>query len=222
MSSIVFNVDMPSLEEINRTLGTTKDKSNQALKSAINRTATQTVKLLVDAVAEKYSIQHRKQVKKTMTIKKATVNRLTATIISRGRVNELYNFRVNPNIYVRGGGVPGGYKGRVLKGVRGKRLILKQGQTDGDNYKAFIVKYRSGHMTIGQRVPGKKMKSKPHKEFVKTLLSPSVPKMLGGEDGAFRKVEFKVYDLLIENVEKQAAKYITKSAESSPLGAEVI
>lgn len=202
-----FEVNMDSLMEIESALNMQKDKSKIVLKTAINDTAKKTFNLLIKEAAKKYAIKDKKAIEKTLTLDKATTRNLTAKITSKGRVNELYNFVVNPNVYVRGGGVPGGYKGRVLKGTRGKKLVLKP-KADGDEYKAFIVRYKSGHMTVGQRVPGKKMKSNPNKEFVKSLLSPSVPTMLGGPVGVYNLVQPQIYSMLQENIQKQMKRYL--------------
>lgn len=204
---INYEVNMDDLREIENMLGIYRDKSKIVLKNAINDTAKQTQKLLIQKTAEKYAIRDKNAIKKTMTLSTAKASKLVAVLTSKGRVNELYNFKVAPNIYVRGGGVPGGYKGKVIKSSRGKKLILKP-QTADDQYKAFIVKYKSGHMTVGQRVPGKKMKSNPHKEFVKSLLSPSLPKMLGGEQGVFNDISPQVYEMLQDNIQKNLLKYL--------------
>lgn len=205
---INFRVEMGSLTEIEAALGMQKDKSRQVLKSAINNTAKQTMDLLIKTATASYLIKDKKAIKKTLTLEKAKAkNNLTATITSKGRVNELYNFRVAPRTYVRGGGVPGGYKGQVLRAGRGKKIVLKPHE-DGDQYKAFVVQYKSGHMTIGQRVPGKRMKSNPNKEFVKSLLSPSVPKMLGNEEGVFGIVQPKMYEMLQSNIQEQIIRYL--------------
>lgn len=204
---ITYQVDMEDLTRIEAELGMVKDKTKAVMRTAINDTAKQTMQLLIVKAAQKYSIKDRQAVKKTLTLEKAKMSNLTATITSQGRVNELYNFRVNPNIYVRGGGIPGGYKGKVLRSNRGKKLVLKPGE-DGDEYKAFIVRYKNGHMTVGQRVPGKRMKSNPKKEFVKSLLSPSVPKMLGGESGVYREINADVHKMLFNNIQKQILRYL--------------
>ena len=70
------------------------------------------------------------------------------------------------------------------------------------------MKYRSGHVTVGQRVPGKQMKSKPDKEFVKTLLSPSTPNMLGYEKGVYGMVEPQMYDMLQKSIQEQIQRFL--------------
>lgn len=203
---IHFQIEMQDLTQIESALGMTKDKSKMVLRTAINNTAKQTVKLLADEANREYYITKSK-VKKTMSTKKATTGNLTAIITSSEPVNELYDFKVNPRTYIRGGGVPGGYKGNVRRDKGPSALTLKPGAS-GDQYKAFVVRYKSGHVTVGQRVPGKQMKSNPEKEFVKTLLSPSTPNMLGYEQGVYGVVEPKMYEMLQQNIQAQILRYL--------------
>lgn len=203
---IYFQVDMQDLTRIEAALGMMKDKTKYVLRAAINATAKQTVALLTDEANKEYYIAKSK-VKKTLSVKKATVGTLTAIVTSAEPVNELYDFKVNPRTYIRGGGVPRGYKGNVRRDKNAANLVLKPG-AGGDQYKAFVVKYQSGHLTVGQRVPGKRMKSKPDKEFVKTLLSPSTPNMLGYEEGVYGVVEPKMYDMLQRNIQEQILRFL--------------
>lgn len=204
---IHFQVEMQDLTRIEAALGMMKDKSKMVLRTAINNTAKQTVNLLSDEAHKLYYISKGK-VKKTITTKKATAGNLEAVITSAEPVNELYDFKVSPRTYIRGGGVPGGYKGNVRRDKSASKLVLKPGAA-GDKYKAFVVRYKSGHITVGQRVPGKSMKSNPQKEFVKTLLSPSTPNMLGYEQGVYGVVEPKMYDMLQQNIQTQILRYLS-------------
>ena len=192
---IHFQVDMQDLTRIESALGMMKDKTKYVLRAAINTTAKQTVTLLAD------------EVRKTLSIDRATVGTLTAIVTSAEPVNELYDFKVSPRTYIRGSGVPRGYKGNVRRDKNAGSLVLKPG-SGGDQYRAFVVKYKSGHMTVGQRVPGKRMKSQPDKEFVKSLLSPSTPNMLGYEEGVYGVVEPQMYDMLQRNIQKQIRRFL--------------
>lgn len=203
---IHFMVDMQDLAQIESALGMVKDRTRHVLRAAINSTARQTVALLAEEANREYYIS-RAKVRKTLSIEKATVGTLVATVTSAEPVNELYDFRVSPRIYVRGGGVPGGYKGHVRHGRKAGDLVLRP-EADGDQYRAFVVKYGSGHVTVGQRVPGKRMKSKPEKEFVKTLFSPSTPNMLGYEEGVYGVVEPQMYDLLQRSIQEQIHRFL--------------
>ena len=203
---IHFQVEMEGLHEIEAALGMAKDKSKMVLRTAINNTAKETVTLLVDEANRMYYIP-KSRVKKTITTKKATVGKLEAIITSAEPVNELYDFKVSPRAYTPHNRPPAGHTGNVRRDKGPGRLYLRPGAS-GDKYKAFVVRYQSGHITIGQRVPGKRMKSKPEKEFVKTLLSPSTPNLLGYEQGVYGLVEPQMYDMLQQNIQEQIHRYL--------------
>lgn len=203
---IHFQVEMEDLTRIESALGMLKDKSKMVLRTAINNTAKQTVTLLVDEANKKYYVTKAK-VKSTITTKKATAGNLQATIISAEPVNELYDFKVAPKGYNPHNRPPAGHTGNVRRDKSPGRLYLRPGAS-GDQYKAFVVRYRSGHVTVGQRVPGKRMKSNGAKEAVKTLLSSSTPNMLGYEQGVWGIVEPKMNDLLMANIQAQIERYL--------------
>lgn len=202
---IHFQVEMQDLTEIESALGMMKDKSKMVLRTAINNTAKQTVTLLVNEANREYYIGKSK-VKKTISTKKATAGKLEAIIKSEEPVNELYDFKVRPKAYNPHNRPKAGHTGNVRRDKKAGKLYLKPGAST-DKYKAFVVKYKSGHITIGQRVPGKRMKSDPSKEFVKTLLSPSTPNMLGYEQGVYGVVEPQMYDMLQKNIQEQILRY---------------
>ena len=153
---IHFQVEMDDLTRIEAALGMAKDKSKMVLRTAINNTAKQTMKLLIDEANKEYQMSQSAQVRKTLALKKATTGSLTAVITSKGRVNELYNFMVKPKTYISGGGVSGGYSAHIKRNSAYKNIYLKQNAGDSeDKYRAFIVKYKSGHTTLAQRRPGK-------------------------------------------------------------------
>ena len=52
------------------------------------------------------------------------------------------------------------------------------------------------------------MKKNPDKEFVKTLFAPSVPNMLGNENGVYGVVEPQIYDLLQQNIQEQIHRFL--------------
>lgn len=206
---IHFQVDMQDLTQIEAALGMMKDKSKLVLRAAINNTAKQTLQLLIDEANKEYQFSQPAQVRKTLSIQKATTRNLTALVTSKGRVNELFNFMVKPRTYIRGGGVPGGYGAHTKRGAAYQNIYLKQGAAAGeDKYRAFVVTYKSGHKTFAQRRPGKKMKSNPDKEFLKTLFAPSIPNILGDEQGVYGVVKPKMYDMLQQNIQEQIYRFL--------------
>lgn len=206
---IHIHVDMQDLTEIEAAIGMMKDKSKMVLKTAINNTAKQTMVLLVDEANKEYQMTQPAQVRKTLDMQKATTRKLTALVTSKGRVNELFNFMVKPRTYVSGGGVTGGYDAHTKRGAAYQNIFLKQNAgEDKDKYRAFVVKYKSGHKTLAQRRPGKRMKSNPSKEFLKTLFAPSIPNILGDEQGVYGVVEPKMYDMLQQNIQEQILRFV--------------
>ena len=206
---ITYLVNMDDLREIEQYLGMARDKSKTILRSAINDTAKDTMKLLLDETVKRY-VMKRSKLKKTMGLSKATAGHLSAVIAVTSPTNELYDFKVSPKKYVHPldfANKPKVYKGKVLKSAALSKLVLRPGASR-DKYKAFVVKYQSGHITIGQRVPGKRMKSKPHKEFVKTLLSPSAPTMMGNEKGVYGVVQPQMHDLLVGHIARRIEKHL--------------
>lgn len=205
---IHFQVEMQDLTEIESALGMMKDKSKMVLRTAINNTAKQTVTLLVDEANREYYIGKAK-VRKTIDTNKATTGKLEALITSKEPVNELYDFKVRPKAYSPHNRPRAGHTGNVRRDKSPARLYLKPGAAT-DKYKAFVVRFKNGKITIGQRVPGKQMKSDPSKEFVKKLLSPSTPNLLGYEQGVYGVVEPQMYDMLQKNIQEQILRYTAK------------
>ena len=131
---------------------------------------------------------------------------MEAVIKATGATNELLDFRVKPSTYFPGGvGAPRMVYAKTLKDSSFKPVVLKPGAT-GDKYKGFVIQYQNGHRALAQRVPGKKMKSKPWKEAVKSLLSLSTPKM---EEKVYdEKISSDMYDVLQKNIQEQILRYM--------------
>ena len=157
------------------------------IQNTLNEVAKKARDTLAEKAQETYALKTN-SFKRDMKIRRASRNKLEAVIQTKGGVLELKDFKASPLGYVPGGRKGSqGVKGKVLKSSDMKRLEL------GGN-KAFIIKFKSGHISVAQRVPGKKMKSNPQKEFVKKLLSPSIPKMIGNEK--------KVYGIVRPSIEE--------------------
>ena len=203
---IHFQVDMQDLTEIEAALGMMKDKTKHVLKAAINNTAKETMNLLVDEAGKQYYIMAPSRVRKTLDLKKATVSTLTAVITSTGRTTELYDFKVKPKAYTPKRRPPAGHTGNVKTSNPAKYLYLKPGESD--QYKAFTVKFKSGHKSIAQRIPGSRMKGNPAKEAIKNLRSTSIPAMLGSEEGVYGVVQPEMNGMLIRNIQTQMIKFL--------------
>lgn len=201
------HVEMDDLIEIEKALGMAKDKSKMVLRAAINNAAKQTEKGMVDSANEKYRFKSgKKDIRKANSVRKAKARDLSALVEARGPLNELLDFHVTPIIYVPGGGYPEWYKARALRGGELKNIALRP-DAAGDKYKGFIIRYKSGHYALAQRVPGKRMKSNPKKEAVKSLLSLSTPK---AEEVVFHEQNMseQIYDLLQESIQEQIHRFL--------------
>lgn len=208
-----FYVQMDSLKEIEAALGMTRDKSKLILKAAINNAAKQTEKGMAEGTKKKYHYGGRTggasntiaDIKKANTVRKAKVSDLAAAVEAKGPVNELLGFHVTPSLYVPGGGYPEWYKAKVLRNGKLHKVALRP-NAGGDKYKGFIIQYKSGHYALAQRVPGKRMKSDPRKEAVKSLLSISTPK---AEETVYKEeIDADMYDILQKNIQEQIQRFL--------------
>lgn len=191
---IEFKVEDNALKSIEQKLGDLSSKAPTVMKKAVNETAKQARKQLASEAQKKYAVKSG-SFNKAMKIKNATVRKPEAIITATGQVQELRDFKVSTNRYATGADRPNLTKGKVLK--NGSLKPLEVG-----GVKAFITKFRSGHVAVVQRVPGKKMKSNPKKEFIKKLLSPSIPTMIGNEEKVYGIVEPDIAENLKANINK--------------------
>ncbi len=216
---IQYHVDMPSLVEIERSLGMQKDKSKLVLRTAINKTAQKVPDMLVKQAAREYYIRKPSALKKTLKVQKATTKTLTAVVQSSGRVSELYDFSVVPRALRTKNRPPGGHKGQVLREGSGKTVVYPSITKGGpftkrsDPHKAFVVKYKSGHITVAQRIPGT-VRGTPRKdhpegeEAIKNRFSLSIPKMLGSEERVYSVVGPQIEERLQQNIQEQMLRYL--------------
>lgn len=218
-----FYVRMEGITEIEKALGMTKDKSKAILKAAINNVEKRTEKRMIDETKRTYGYRNGKSggvantvgdLKRANEVKKARAGNMQAILEVKSDVNELLGFYVSPMFYVPGGGeYPEWYKARARRDGKMKNVALRPGAS-GDKYKGFIIKYTnhsktgqtSEHYALAQRVPGKRMKSNPHKEAVKSLLSISSTK---AEEIVYREeIAEDMDDILEKSIQKQIQRFL--------------
>ena len=204
---IYFEVDTEDLSHAIRDLNIPKGKLNSILKTAVNRTARQVKTWLPEEAEDRYHIKRMGQVKKGLKMTGAKVSNPVAHIISSGHANDLYDFNVTSRRYSPSNRPPAGHKANVLRVNSPVSLMLKP-NANGDKYRAFVVKYKSKHVAIAQRVPGSKMKDNNKKEAIRNLYSISTPAMLGYEKGVMAKVSPKTEALLASEVAKGIERYL--------------
>lgn len=191
-SLILIGIDTT---DVRRMMGKLDDKDQsmkKALKKAVNETAKQARKRLVDEAKKKYAVK-KNRFNKSIKIKNATTSKPVAHIISSGEVNELMDFKVSPARYATGEQRPDMLKGKVVKAKGMKRLQI-------GSLKAFITKFSNGHQSVVQRT-GKGRK-------IKKLLSPSAPVMLGNRKRVYGIVEPYIGDDLRENLRKFVSRQL--------------
>lgn len=186
---ITFEVDPIQLKLIEIRLKNLKNKAPQALKNAINATAREAKKDLVDRVKTQYVIQRSKpDLKKDIRQQNANISTLTAILRIGGKPNELKkHFKTAPNTPAAAA------KARVLKSSSLKLLEKRSG------IKAFITQFKSGHVTIAQRRGDGRLPTK-------SLFGPATHKMVGNEVKVYGIVKPKIQENLQKHIEKQITK----------------
>lgn len=176
-----------------------KELRARAFKNALNKTAKDCMKLVAKDTQNTYAIKQRafKDSKyKSVRIHKARENNLQAIVHINSHKTELYDYTVSPAKY-NPKSRPEIYRGRALKG--GMKALWET--TKGYRAKGFVVKYRSGHVTIAART-GQPSKKDPKKDGIATMFAPAISQLIGAR--RIRKVlEPEINELLASEVNKE-------------------
>ena len=120
---IETRIEVDSIEEVRKRLGSLSHKAPSVLVNAINRTTTNIKKTMAQETAKRYNITSG-EVKKTITISRATRARLQGAAVSKASPIALAKFKVSPNRKVtytsKGKPLPKAYKVSVEKGPASK------------------------------------------------------------------------------------------------------
>lgn len=177
------------------------------LKNAINATARKVRQQMVKDAAGQYAIKNKKILKQAdqgaPQVYQAGVSDLTATIRSRGPMQDIMSFMTKPNTET------GAAAAQVFKNGGMKPLEV-------DGLKAFVTTFASGHTAIVQRNPpamystgqeGRKQKYGERADMtkLKKLLSPAVPHMLGNEE-VQAQAEQLTNEILLLEIQKRIDK----------------
>ena len=204
MISVEMNTDM--LRMVDKALGGLKSESRKVLKKAINTTAKQAKKDLIDKAREEYTVKAA-ELNKATEKHNATVSNLEATIEIESATRELTDFKTRVSKQ--------GVKAQILKSSSMKLLQSQR----GNRAKAFMTKFESGHQAIVQRQEGQTYKTAkgrqkrmekygPHADMtqIKKLLAVSAPKMIGSEKRVFGILRPTIYENLMTNIQKEIDK----------------
>lgn len=189
-----FEFDEDLLHTIEDALGSMKSESRRVLKNAVNDTARDAKKDLAKKAQETYAVKQGRFTK-AMKTQNATLSDPTATINVTGEQMELNDFKVSPATYKTGPDKPDILKAKVLLSSSLKGLIKS-------NNKAFLVKFRSGHVSVAQRYYKSRLP-------IKKLLSNSIPTMIGSKERVFGVLEQEIYNTLMGNIIKEIER-VTK------------
>jgi hypothetical protein len=205
INEVVVTTDLNgAMREIRARLGDMQDQAPNVLRNAINTTARKVRRKFVQTGKAEYQLSDTAllQATKAMQLRTAKKSDLTARLTSEGGMNDLMKFMVAPGTTLAHGiNRPDYYMAHVLKSTGYVSLTGKP--------KPFVTQFKSGHIAIVVRVPGKTMKSDHSKTFIKKLLSPSVPHMLGNEKT--REQAEALYDLLMPlEIEHQIDRVLSK------------
>ena len=123
---IVQKIEVTGIEDVEKRLGNLKSKAPLVVARAINRATTNVKKNMAKETSGKYFVSSG-DVKKTITVTKATKSSLKAAVISNGTGIALSKFKVSPGTPVRYRGKnrsPKVYKAGVEKARRNRSKLL--------------------------------------------------------------------------------------------------
>ena len=180
---IDIRIEEDVIAGINRRLGELQGKSPSILKKEINNAAAQMKKSLSREAKKKYVNTDVGMFRDAMDVKKATVGKLAAVIEAKGRPESLIKFQTS-------GGTDGqSVSAKVFRESKLEELTNTKAQP---NIKAFITKFKNGHVAVVQRVEkGERLRHEAYREerglkistlgrrYIRELKGPSIPHMLG-------------------------------------------
>lgn len=185
-----------SIEEVQKRLGNLSHKAPSVIANAINRTTTNIKKTMAQETVKRYNIASG-DVKKTITVNRATRANLQGAAISKASPVALSKFKVSPNrkvTYSKGKPSPKVYKVSVEKGPASKPLDVDP--------KAFIAEMKSEHQGLFRR---KTESSLP----IKQLFGPSVPQMIKN-DGSMERIQAEAESTLQKRIDAEIENILRK------------
>lgn len=181
---IHVEVEKNSLEYVQKKLGSMKAKAPSVVRSAVNTTATQARKMLLAEAQSRYAVKST-GFNKNVTIQRASIAALVATIKSTGRPIGVTKFKSSAP---KSGG-----KAAVLAGSSLKQLV------NGSGNKAFKYNGNLFQRKGSERFP------------LRAAIGPSAPKMLekvydgGSGSGGLKK---EIEKLLQANINKKISEVL--------------
>lgn len=137
-----MDVHVMGLEKLQRKLGTLAPAAPDIMKTALNKTAKDARGQLVEKARKTYMVKAG-AFNKSMKLKRATKNHLTATLHSRGKPIALRGFAYTKHNLTTGDPAAA----HQIRGRRNVPLVV-------DGLKAFYARMPQGHTGIFVRIPG--------------------------------------------------------------------
>ena len=207
--AIEVRVDENDWRILEHTLKYLGEDADKGLAKVVNKTAKEAKKVLAKQSNSEYATTDLglRGFNNAMKVKTATGKNPVAEIISKDGSRELYKFKVSPKTATRKNGRrPRTFKAKVLKASSFKKM-----QTA--DIKAFVTTFKSGHTTLVERTPGKRMRNRrgkgitKHNMALKALYAVPVPNMLAGEHG-YLKASSMIDDVLQKNIDMEIEKLL--------------
>lgn len=218
---VIFTVDAEvELEEIERRLGSLRDKAPKVLSKAINDTAKWATRELAAAAQKRYRVQKVK-FSREFDIDRASPGKQEATLTAKGGTLPAADFKATPKTPKPSSHGSPATKLAIVK--EGSPRVITSNR--GSGLQTFIARFQSGHIAVVQREPPRKYKSagwsarkSAWAEYlrktghlddtrIQELYGPSVPMMLykaGVTDEYIESQEPKI----LEHLQQSITKYI--------------
>lgn len=189
-------VDVKELHQLQVDMVTLGKETPKAISAAVNRAATAAKTQASKLIRERYVIK-AKDVKDTLSVKKATPSKPEAAIVSKGRLLTLYHhFRVTPKRHHDPG------TGRMLKKRRKVSVTIIKGQKK--SLPGAWIGFRRGSGT-----PQVWVREGRSRYPVKVLRSLSVPQMMSNE-GVMEKIQEHAQKVLDDRIKHEMEFRINK------------
>lgn len=220
-----YTIILTGTEDVQRALGDLEKKTPAAVKVTINATARQAKKLMIAKAKARYAVNQKglKYIKVLKQRKRATNTSLSADLYIKTPRNDLAYFQYNPKSVFTGSRVltsaPDVVVAKVLKASGMKPLT-----GDGRHSKGFLIKYKSEHIGMAQRLIGsssentKTQNDRPrwrnaqgNVEKVQTMGSPSATAM---HRTIWPMVEPEVEDYLQTRLNEQVQKVLSRAGKA--------
>lgn len=194
MTSASFKISIENLKEVQKQLKNIEKRTPYAIQKGVNKVATTTKRRLREELKKTYTLKDAK-FNKTVNIKRATLQDLTASMLYKGGPTSMMHFNVSPRSRSVNKKGRKAASAQIKKANSKKQFVQKSG---GKTYKAFVANLANGNLLMATRTPGNK---------IKTFYSASYPKMVENEK-VYDVVEPEMQKMLKEHIEQQLERYM--------------